>query len=267
MSNETLTSEVGLPPHEVQRLLRVATGLEGPGLVLTATLTPPQEQRFRELSERRRRGEPLQYLEGTVQFGPVEVAVDRRVLIPRPETEYLLELAAEIVENPKTILDLGTGSGNLALALKHQYPAATVIASDSSPDAISVAQTNSARLGLEVETYEGDLFAPLPAGFRGELDLVVANPPYVSAGEFEELPAEIREHEPRHALVAGPLGTEILARIAAQVGSWLCSGGWVLCEIGETQAELVLRLFSEAGEAEIRHDLAGKPRYIMAQRP
>jgi release factor glutamine methyltransferase len=244
------------------------SGLSRARLIAAPGLDEAQEARLRELVERRLSGEPLQYLEGTVPFGPVEVAVDRRALIPRPETEQLWELVVGVIGETgpdTTIVDLGTGSGVLALALKRAFPKASVFGVDISTEALVLAGENARRSGLDVSFLLGDLFDPLPDRLRGRVALLVSNPPYVSAEDWEQLPAEIRDHEPREALVAGNKGTEILARIADGASRWLCEGGLVMCEIGETQSDAVLGMFAAYG-AEVRRDLAGRPRFVMGRK-
>lgn len=244
-------SNLPLPPHELRRLMVAADG---------------NPTRYAALVARRLRGEPLQYVEGSAAFGPLDLVVDPRVLIPRPETEQLWELACSLAEDPRLVLDLGTGSGALALALAHRFPAARVIAVDASRDALDVAVDNGRRLDLEVEWLAGDLFDPVPSELQGRLDLVVSNPPYVAEGEWDELPEDVRR-EPRQALVAGPAGTEVLDRIAAEVRPWLSPGGWVLCEIGETQGAHVEAGFAAALEqVEVRTDLAGRDRFVIGRR-
>jgi release factor glutamine methyltransferase len=245
-------------------LLQLVTGLDAAGAGLLDGLDPDQEKRFRELVERRLAGEPLQYIEGTVQFGPVDVAVDGRVLIPRPETEVLWERAVAALgtaDEDTVIVDLGTGSGALALALKHAFPAARVYATDIDPDAIELARENVEDAGVTV--LAGDLFAALPFGMRGHIDLLISNPPYVAEGD--ELPLEVREHEPPRALFAGPVGDEVLVRIAEQAFHWVKPGGWVFLEIGETQADRAMELFADF-QCVIYEDLAGRPRIVAAYR-
>lgn len=222
--------------------------------------------RFAALVALRLRGHPLQYLEGTAAFGPLDLAVDDRVLIPRPETEQLWEMACRLVPHPRVVLDLGTGSGALALAFAHRFPAARVVAVDASPGALEVASANGDRLGLAVEWLAGDLFDPLPAELEGAVDLLVSNPPYVAEAEWPDLPTDVR-HEPRQALVAGPRGTEVLERIAAAAPRWLAPGGWLACEIGETQGGWAREAFS-AGlvDVEVRPDLTGRDRFVVGRR-
>lgn len=257
-----------VPQHERLRLVTAATGLTRAQLAADGGLDYAQQAAVDRLVERREAGEPLQYLEGTVQFGPLEIGSDPRALIPRPETERLWEEAVASLRRagPGTVIvDIGTGSGCLALALKHAFPRARVIGTDVSEDALALAKQNAARTGLEVEFLHGSLFDPLPPALMGRVDLVVSNPPYVSEAEYPSLPPEVRDHEPRRALVAGPAGTEVLAQIADEAFWWVGIGGWVLCEIGETQGGEALRLFG-AYDREVRPDLAGKDRILVARR-
>jgi release factor glutamine methyltransferase len=256
----------GLPRHEAERLLAVATGRRRGELTPQALISEAEWLHFRQLCARRLHGDPLQYLEGSAPFGPLELVVDSRVLIPRPETEQLAELAVRAVPLPAVVVDLGAGSGALALYLKHRHPGARVLAVDISAQALEVARLNGQRLGLTVEWLEGDLFDPLPRELRGGVSLVVSNPPYVAEREWEELPEDVRR-EPRQALVAGPLGTEVLGRIAAEVGEWLAPDGVVVCEIGETQGKVASAHFRRAGlRTEVRRDLTGRDRFLLGFR-
>jgi release factor glutamine methyltransferase len=259
-------SSVSLPDHEIRRLTAVATGRDAASMAAAPDLGDDERRRLEDLVARREAGEPLQYLEGTVDFGPLTLKVDRRALIPRPETERLWEEAVRSLGDagPGTvILDVGTGSGCLALALKHAFPAARVFATDTSEEALTLAKENADLTGLEVTFLHGDLFAPLPPGLTGRIDLVVSNPPYVASGD--DLPTEIAAHEPHEALFAGPDGTEVLARIADEAYWVVGVGGWVLCEIGDGQADEALRLFG-AFDREVRKDLAGRDRILVARK-
>jgi release factor glutamine methyltransferase len=238
-----------IPEHERVRLEAAA----GPGASLD------------DLIARRLGGEPLQYIEGTAAFGPLDIAVDERVLIPRPETEGLFELATRMVRKPEIIIDLCTGSGALALALKSRFPSAAVFATDISADAIDVATDNRYRTGLQVYLAEGDLFDPLPTAILGSVDLIVANPPYVAEVDFDRLPADV-QREPKVALVAGPTGLEVIQRIGASAASWLRPGGVVICEIGERQGVSATSSFVDLPGI-VRQDLAGRDRYIVAVKP
>jgi release factor glutamine methyltransferase len=263
-----LTSVDDLPAHELIRLKMAASGLDRAALARGVDLDAEAMGRFAALVQRRLGGEPLQYLEGTVQFGPVSIAVDPRVLIPRPETEVLWEDAVRSLGEAgpgMVIVDMCTGSGALALALKHAFGEARVIATDVDRGALAVATGNANRLGLEVEFREGDLFDALPQGLKGRIDLLVANPPYVSDPEWEELDAQITEHEPRRAVVAGASGTEVIARIADEAFWWLGIGGWLFCEIGASQGDVADELFA-ALDREVRQDLGGRDRYVAGRK-
>ena len=257
-----------LPHHERRRLIQAVTGLSRADLAGGVEPDAEQQSAIERLVARREAGEPLQYLEGTAQFGHLDLLCDHRALIPRPETERLWEEAVASLRQggPGTVIvDIGTGSGCLALALKHSFAEARVIGTDVSEDALALAKANAERTGLEAEFLHGSLFDPLPRSLMGRVDLVVSNPPYVAEGEYPSLPPEVRDHEPRDALVAGPSGTEVLAQIADEAFWWVGIGGWVLCEIGETQGEEALRLFG-AYDREVRPDLAGKDRILVARR-
>ncbi len=238
-----------LPDHEMKRLEAVAG----------------RDSSLEALIERRLAGEPLQYIEGSAQFGPLELKVDERVLIPRPETENLFELACRMVRVPEVVLDLCTGSGALALALKNRFPSAAVFATDISPEAIAVATENMSRTGLSVYLADGDVFEPLPAALLGEVDLIVANPPYVAESEFDSLPEDVRR-EPRVALVSGRTGLEIIEKIGASAADWLRPGGVVICEIGETQGVAASSSFNGLAMV-VRQDLTGRDRYVVGVKP
>ncbi len=258
--------EVSIPSHELDRLRRAVTGRPRASLTLEPDLTPEEQRDLAALVARREAGEPLQYLEGTVEFGPLTLKIDARALIPRPETERLWEEAVRSLgeAGPGTVIvDVGTGSGCLALALKHAFGEARVFGIDTSSDALALAEENAAFTGLDVTFLHGDLFSPLPSDLAGRIDLVVSNPPYVA--DDDDLPAEIRGHEPHPALFAGPTGTEVLARIAEEAYWMVGVGGWVLCEIGDGQADEARRLFA-AFDREVRPDLAGRDRILVARK-
>ncbi|MCQ3803653.1 MAG: peptide chain release factor N(5)-glutamine methyltransferase [bacterium] len=259
-----LSRQSRLSYHELQRLIATVTSETiHPGV----PLRPEVASRTATLIRLRQAGVPLQYLEGHVEFGPVRLAVDERALIPRPETERLWELVTRLVPVgvPALIVDLGTGSGALALALAYTYPRAEVVATDISPQALDLARENiraNRWVGGRIELREGDLFEALPSSLRGEVDILVSNPPYVAEAEWPDLPEDVRS-EPYSALVAGPRGTEILERIAAEASDWLRPAGTVAVEIGETQAAEVQEAFRSGGiDAKIHHDLTGRPRFV-----
>ena len=266
MEVSELLAAARLPRHEAERLLVHAS--DGDRAALARPPDAATALRFQALVERRRAGEPLQYIEGTVQFGPLTLLADPRGLIPRPETEQLWEIVVKRLEHrsPERILDLCTGSGNLALALKHAFPRAEVRGTDLDAAALELARENGALLGLSVAWSRGDLFGAVPDTEQGRVDVIVANPPYVTAGEFAELPDDVRVHEPRVALVAGEAGDEILARIASAAMEWLRPGGLIACEIAEAGAESALRLFAPYN-VEILDDLTNRPRFVIGSAP
>jgi release factor glutamine methyltransferase len=207
--------------------------------------------------------EPVAYILGRRGFRDLELHVDPRVLIPRPETELLVEVGRTLAPGTR-VLDVGTGSGAVALALKAERPDLAVMASDVSPDALAVARANATRLGLDVAFHQGDLLA----GLAGEeIDAVLANPPYVADGDRAELAPEILRHEPPLALFAGPDGLDVLRALVAQAGAR--PGVRLLAvEVGAGQADAVAELAAAAGFAATRceRDLAGVPRVVVAER-
>lgn len=252
---------IGLDRLDAQLLL--AATLDRPRSWLLAhddaPLTPPQRQRFASLCERRARGEPVAYLLGTKDFHGVTLHVDPRVLVPRPDTETLVDWALDLLRAgpPRVaVLDLGTGSGAIALAIAHAHPAAQVCATDISAAALAVARANGERLGLGVEWLHGDWWAPL--GER-RFDLVLSNPPYVAA---DDPYLAALAHEPRGALTPGGDGLGALRAISAQAGTHLRARGWLLLEHGYDQAGAVQEMLRDAGfgAIETRSDLAGRPR-------
>ena len=262
-AHELLSEATDLPRHEAERLLMAAAAWDRSKLAVGGVVEPAAAAEFRATVGRRRHGEPLQYIEGTAQFGPLELLVDDRALIPRPETEQLWELVvARFPTAPDLVVDLCTGSGNLALACKHAWPDAAVFATDSSSDAASLARLNAVRLGLDVTVLTGDLYQPLPHHLQHRVDVIVANPPYLAAAELATLAVEVRVHEPVAALVAGPRGDEVMTRIAAEAAQWLRPGGTIAVEISEFRAADAAALF-EGFDAEIVNDLAGKPRFVV----
>jgi release factor glutamine methyltransferase len=234
-----------------------------------------------QMVARREAGEPLQYVLGRWAFRTLDLLVDRRVLIPRPETEVVAGLALDAVaarqatgadpDRPPVAVDLGTGSGAIALSLAaERWPDIEVWATDASPDALAVARANLAGLGRRagvVRLVEGDWFAALPDDLQGRVDVVVSNPPYVA--ESEPLPTEVADWEPTSALLAGPDGLDDIRRIVAEAATWLQPGGALVVEIGETQGPAVLALAEAAGmePASIEPDLAGRPRALVARKP
>ncbi len=232
-------------------------------------LSRAEREEFVAAVARRASREPLQYITGRKGFRYLELEVDPRVLIPRPETELLAQRAVELASaagGRPVVVDVGTGSGCVALSVARECPAAAVFATDISPDALEVARSNAVREGLDgvVAFRRGDLLEALEEGLRGKLDLVVSNPPYIREGEFPTLPPEVREHEPRTALVAGPAGTEVHLRLMEQALSWLAPHGCLLMEGGADQVEELAMRAVRMGYAEARthRDLNGLPRVV-----
>ncbi len=222
-------------------------------------LTTQQSDAFQALVDRRATGEPLAYLVGEKEFHGLTLAVDAGVLVPRPDTETLVDWGLELLRGPLAgvatphVVDLGTGSGAIALALQRACPAAHVTATDVSPPALEIARRNAERLGCPVEFSPGDWWGALGSD---RFHLALSNPPYIAEGD-EHL-ARL-SHEPRSALVAGPLGLEAIERIVAEAPSHLSPGGWLLLEHGHDQAGAVRALLHAAGftQAQSRRDLAG----------
>jgi release factor glutamine methyltransferase len=198
-------------------------------------LSEPELARCRELVRRRAAREPVAYIVGSRGFRRLDLEVDPRVLVPRPETELVVERCLTLLEGAEApaVLDVGTGSGAIALALKQERPDAAVTACDVSAEALAVAAANAERLGLAIELVESDLFAALE-GRR--FDLVVSNPPYIGESEVDGLEPEVRDHEPRLATVAGADGRELYRRLLPAAGDHLASGGWLVLECGQGQA-------------------------------
>jgi release factor glutamine methyltransferase len=257
---------VGVERHDLQRPSARLLVMTLPDYEMKRLRTVAQtDAELSALVAMRLAGEPLQYLEGTAAFGPLDLYVDERVLIPRPETEQLWELAVSLVESPRVIVDLCSGSGALAIALSRSFPQAQVFGTDVSDEAIEVAIINGARLEARVEWCSGDLFAALPDALRGAVDLMVSNPPYVTEAEYADLPEDV-QREPRTALVSGPTGLEMYERISTELPAWLAPGGRFALEIGETQADSVMALFAD-WSPEVRRDLAGRDRYVIGANP
>lgn len=226
---------------------------------------------FRPLLRRRAKREPLQYIIGRQPFRELDLEVSPSVLIPRPETEALVEEVLEWVADKGrtdlTALDVGTGSGAIALSLAFEGTFASVLATDVDEGALSVAQRNRESAGLEgcVEFRRGDLFDPVLEGER--FDVVISNPPYVAESESATLEPEVAEWEPRAALFGGPDGLSVLGRLVAGAGRAMRLGGLLALEVGSGQAGAVVRMLEEADEYEgvrVRRDYSGKERFVLA---
>jgi release factor glutamine methyltransferase len=228
-------------------------------------LGEPELARYRDLVRRRGEGEPTAYLVGKREFYGRPFRVDARVLVPRPETELLVEAALAALPEGGRALDLCTGSGCVAISLALERPGATVVATDLSPDALALARENAAALGARVEFAAGDLWAAVHAG-AAPFDVIVANPPYVPTKEVARLSAEVRR-EPCIALDGGEDGLTVLRRIVAGASAHLAAGGALCLEMHESQWETLPAMCVAAGfqRAEGRRDLAGLPRLTVAR--
>jgi release factor glutamine methyltransferase len=267
-------AEVGIesPRAEAEGLLAAAIGpVQRHTLYLEERdLTGAEQQRLQSLVRRRLAGEPLQYITGEAAFRMLTLKVDRRALIPRPETEGLVGTALRLMGSQEQVvaLDAGTGSGAIALAVAAERPSWSVLAADLSPAALDLARENAARLGLgRVQWLEADItnlvfWRGLPV-----LDLVIANPPYVATGEWAGLAREITEHEPTGALLAGESGLDVIAPLLEGASMRVKPGGLVVIEIGDTQGEAVTGLARANGLVDVRvaPDLSARPRYLIAE--
>ena len=251
------------PRLDAELLLAEATGRSRATLVAApeAGVEASAARGFGGMVRRRLMREPVAQILGRKGFRRIELAVDSRVLVPRPETELLVEVALEL--EPRTVLDIGTGSGAVALAVADELPASTVVAADTSLEALAVAKANRDRLGLgeRVELVYGSL----PEG--REFDLVLANLPYVSEGEWALLAPEIKDFEPREALVSGPTGLEAIEGLLGELAGAEALPAAVALEVGQGQAATIAELVRRAGweTVEVRRDLAGIERVVVGR--
>ena len=272
---------VDSPDVDARRIVEAAAGATPVGFE-TALDEPATERAaawFYSMLQRRGAGEPLQYVVGSWSFRSLDLMVDRRVLIPRPETEVVAGWAVDEAARRSAILgrghdvvvvDLGTGSGAIGLSVAAECPGARVYATDVSPEALAVASANLAGLGraaARVTLHEGDWFEALPGALRGSLDVVVSNPPYIGTGE--ELPPVVADWEPPAALWSGPTGREAVEQIVAGASQWLCPGGALIMEVASHRAQESATLVSGAGFGDVRveRDLAGLERVVMGRLP
>lgn len=262
------------PRLEAEVLLAHVLGVERVRLILDAhkPLEPSELARYRDAIKRRRAGEPVAYVTGQREFYGLTFHVDKRVLIPRPDTETLVEVALDATRHRKLAgraLDLCTGSGCVAIAFAKARPTWRVTGADLSPDAIEVARANALRLGAiwGVRFVCGDLYAAV--GADEKFELITANPPYIPQAEVEELPRHIRDFEPRLALDGGEDGLRLLPAIAKGAFERLTPGGTLAVEIGAGQGDAVAELFERAGfhQVERRKDYGGHERVVSGRKP
>ena len=235
------------------------------------TVSETELSAFISLIARRLQWEPVAYITGRKEFWSFSLEVNDSVLIPRPDTEILVEEALDICNNftslDMRILDIGTGSGAIALALASEIEGVKVVATDISAPAIPLAQKNTAASGLteRIDFRQGNLFEPV----EGLFDIIVSNPPYIAAGDYEELPASVKAFEPRVALLAGVSGLEFYEKLIYSAPEYLKKNGWLLLEIGDKQEAGVRSILEASGFYEsviLRRDYAGLPRVIKARR-
>ena len=274
--NETI--EVLGERPQARWICETACGLDGDEFL--AELDEPATERMvaqlDAMVARYRAGEPLAYVMGHWSFRTIELMVDRRVLIPRPETEMVAGRALELargVADQRRVVDLGTGSGAIGLSLAAELPltGTEVWLTDYSTDAVDVARANAVGLGraaANVRVCHGSWFDALPIDVRGEIDVVVSNPPYIAHGD-PEVAESVLEYEPHTALFAGEHGLDDVRVIARDARDWLRSGGWLVMEIGYQQGEAVKALLERFGYADvaIANDLTGRPRIAEGRNP
>jgi release factor glutamine methyltransferase len=252
---------------EAELLLAATLGMDRVGLYVNfeRPLDAAELAAFRDQVQRRAQREPVQYILGETEFWSLPFNVSPAVLVPRADTEVLVEEALTRIEGFARVLDVGTGSGAIAIALAHEKTEILVTALDCSEQALEVAQANAERNGVadRVTCLAGDL-ADLPPG---PFEMVVSNPPYIPTGDLAQLMPEVRDHEPRLALDGGDDGLSAYRQLAAQAGKVLVPGGWLLVEVGIDQAADVETLFGAAGLTEIkyREDYSGIPRVVMGK--
>lgn len=231
-------------------------------------LGPAELRELIHAVRRRAAREPLQHIVGRTEFFGIEVAVDARALVPRPETERLVELALERVRHVRSprMLDVGTGSGAIALAIKHARPDAEVLATDVDPAALALARENAARLGLDVSFALSDaLEDPGVEAFARRADLLATNPPYLPDADRAAASPEVR-YDPVRALYGGPVGTELFLRLLAQARAFLPDGAWLVAELDPRNVRTAHAEVHGWAEAEIAADLAGRERFLLLRR-
>ena len=231
-------------------------------------LTPPELEAYRALVKRRASFEPVAYIVGTRGFWTLDLKTDSRALIPRPDTEVLVEEVVKRLpkEGPATLVDIGTGTGAIALAVASERPDLRVLATDASADALALAGENAAALELAVELFEGDLLSAVPADVTP--DYIASNPPYVAETAREAMQADVREFEPAAALFAGSDGFDVLARLIPAAFERLAPGGWLSVEIGFDQGPRTVESFEEAGfgEVALRKDYGQNDRVVSGRK-
>ena len=273
--NRLTAAQVGSPRMNAELLLMFTLGCDRAYLFAhpERDLTAEEQTRYKEALDQRASGIPAQYITGHQEFWGLDFIVTPAVLIPRPETEHVIETVLKLNDGGRAsspgpvlrIVDVGTGSGCIALALAKELPQAEIHAADISPAALEIARTNAARHQLDqhIRFRQTDLLQ----GYDQEaFDFVVSNPPYVGESEEDQVQIEVRKFEPRNAVFAGTTGVEVIERLIPQAHAALKAGGWLVIEISGTIADRVQLLFNGWNEVQITNDLQGIPRVISAQK-
>jgi len=251
-------------PREAETLLKELCGIRREDIYSQDPIIPHEKaEMYRNAYMRRAGREPMNYITGTVEFDGLEFSVGKGVLVPRPETELLVAEVLKRVEAPKRVLDLCTGSGCIAISLARRFPEARVLGTDVSGEALTYARENADKLGIKnVEFLEGEGFSPV----HGQsFDLIVSNPPYIAEGEIEALEPEVKDWEPRGALVSGPEGVEFYRMIAREAGRYMDRDAFLALELGAGQADAVCAMLEVEGFSGVEtvRDLAGHERMLF----
>ena len=252
------------PAREAETLLVEVVGIRREDIYSQDPIIPHEKaEMYRNAYMRRAGREPMNYITGTVEFDGLEFSVGKGVLVPRPETELLVAEVVKRVESPKRVLDLCTGSGCIAISLARRFPEARVLGTDVSGEALTYARENADKLGIKnVEFLEGEGFSPV----HGQsFDLIVSNPPYIAEGEIEALEPEVKDWEPRGALVSGPEGVEFYRMIAREAGRYMDRDAFLALELGAGQADAVCAMLEVEGFSGVEtvRDLAGHERMLF----
>jgi release factor glutamine methyltransferase len=264
------SAQVGSPRLNAETLLMFTLSCDRAYLFAhpERELAPQEKINYQEAIAQRAQGIPTQYITGHQEFWGMDLIVSPAVLIPRPETEHVVEAALDLVRNggrasSPSIVDVGTGSGCIALALAKELPQAEIYAIDISAAALEIARANAARHGFDsrIRFHQTDLLHGFESGI---FDLVVSNPPYVGESEADQVQLEVRKYEPRNAVFAGPTGLEVIERLIPQANDVLKPGGFLLMEISGTIAEGVKRLLAGWSDLRVINDLQGIPRVAVA---
>jgi release factor glutamine methyltransferase len=259
----------GSPEFEAMWIVEAATKRPRSELLLDPQIRSEDEEDCHRFAARRASGEPLQYVINLAAFRGVQLTVGPGVFIPRPETELVAERAMAHLPHGGRIVDVGTGSGAIALAVSEERSDACVFGTESSPAALPWAEKNCELLGKTVDLVLCDLLDGLPPVLEGAFDVVVSNPPYIDPAQLPDIPSEVRDYEPHAALFSGERGLDVTIRLADAALRWLKPKGWLVLEVGSDQAQRVVTLLGAAGydRVAVSSDLAGRDRIAEAQKP